>query len=1707
MAIMSTINVSTINAQPARDAIFQTPGERMTGVLAPTAEEQKKLNSLPRIDSIKTLQRFNKNARSARTLPARVVNIEYLPKVGLQRYGSCVSWAMVYYYKTWQEAKEHDWKRPDPAVDPEHVMSPAFVFNLANAGKPTAGTGEWTNLDYLLQYGACPCSAMEANADPYEWPNEAQMLAAFPQRAQSAATIDLTATGSLVALKAHLATGDLATFSMELHENFSFYPSIPHGVDNEVLHADWGRLHGELFSPHIPSGHELCIIGYDDNKSYVDDNGQAQQGAFLVVNSWSANFGVSTPETGEGGFVWLGYDYFIVKTQWAFIMTDRIDYQPELVGSFHIQHGRRLEVGAYLLGGDRDDPDWEMSVFPRTGGDRSIDQIVAFDATDFKSADNFSWWLRVSDYDVQQFQPSALGFITSFKMKRLDGILWESPDAPVKTIDFEYAWLNASSLYWKNDYFAEIAAPSRGTHVMGDIDDDGDPDLLMYEMAYVDSQWTYAMHCYRNAGDGTFEEIDSGLPLMEGPRALGDYDQDGRPDLACSGYDEDLDISITRIFHNDGDCHFSDTGLTLPFGIGHIEWIDYNNDGRLDLGINEYDAASYTFIGIKVLINNGDGTFTKFDTGVPRAEVHAWADFNRDGRLDLAAMDPIYSKTNIYLQQADGSLSFSTFVTGDCMGAVAVGDVDNDGWLDLAVMFSGDYQQKHKGEVWRNLGDDSFALYGSFHGAIGGSIAWGDMDNDGLADLAVCGDFGDSVASEVNIFTRVYRNKGDGDFQNLGFNLAGVGFITAGGLDYLQWTDYDMDSDLDLIVGGRGARTESYPGVFHLYENRAAQKGGLDRFNEAPSQPGNPLATQAVAGAITFSWDAASDSLTSSGGLYYDLRLGRFPGWDDILAPDNQIPLWGSRLRPQISPTQPGFVLDPAPGTAFYWSVCAIDSAQNRSAWTEPKLFIPLGVSMPGDANADGRIDVSDVVTINRMASGLDTPNPARADQNDDGRVDMVDVNLTRSQILGQADINKQVIAGQSIGPAGGTIETDDMLLTIPAGSFAADYEIWIEKNDYDRPFETSASPMYRIEGIPDDFAAPIEISFKVDSGTTGDVKMALGQLSQPTSSESIRRSYEIMPAESQGGGFWKTTLICNVSEAAAKSQAKFQSHSASKKSVYTISYYVGFITDYGIYSNDHFYIDFPETVPIEQIENLGQALEDAYASFKDTYGFSYSKRTRWPIKVCVYKFTGKSKDASGNFVASKQGDNYGYLNFNSSELSDFAQTKSTAYHEFFHLVQNLYDPRYGFIKAVSSGESLWLAEAASTWSEEIPAAAGYSPPYFDDNNFVASFSGLAKTGGHSKVQDHGYGMSSLIKYFVNTGGNTVPKDIYTRLLAGESSIEAVSKCAPAGSGFSWWGDYMSDFIQGHCYSLDQGQYGQIATSKHMFKIDNNAKFFRSRSYTDLTQDLAGELYLASLLPSGLDADHQLSCRLNQTEDELHRLFVYKTKAGVATELLGEASKSNGALKLDINGLDQLQTEGGWKIMALVTNERAIQPYTDKTLTEFRWAITKDQIKNLPTTNVYNVLYGFPEFECVGTLTGGGWADWFVSEYAWNQVFMSLPGSAPRDYQLSYTATPVQTTMTSSPDASGNYSIKTISGAVRYKMSVREDNAEGPVTDSTSADGTFSFDLDTDDELLLVVISAVYDISETRYDSSDTVISTDLATDVEYPLLVLVMLP
>lgn len=322
---------------------------------------------------------------------------------------------------------------------------------------------------------------------------------------------------------------------------------------------------------------------------------------------------------------------------------------------------------------------------------------------------------------------------------------------------------------------------------VGDFNGDGIPDLV------VTTASAETVAIFLGNGDGTFSA--AGLVPIAGPDAqqvvVGDFNGDGKADIALLF----ADINLVQVLLGNGDGTFTVMpAIPVPNPEGFLfATADFNGDGKADLVLANTATNTLT-----ILLGNGDGTFsaaaaTPAMNGLPQAV--AVGDFNGDGIPDLAvAIDidqiGVPGSVAILLGNGDGTftLKAESFVTGDSPSSIVVGDFNGDGILDLAVA-NGYDNTLYPGTVTVLLGngDGTFTptKVSPVTGFIPNSIAVGDFNGDGIADLA--------TANEGGMATVLLGN-GDGTFAT-GLSPAAGGspcFITAG--------DFNGDGLTDLAV-------------------------------------------------------------------------------------------------------------------------------------------------------------------------------------------------------------------------------------------------------------------------------------------------------------------------------------------------------------------------------------------------------------------------------------------------------------------------------------------------------------------------------------------------------------------------------------------------------------------------------------------------------------------------------------------------------------------------------------------------------------------------------------------------------------------------------------------------------------------------------------------------------------------------------------------
>jgi enediyne biosynthesis protein E4 len=260
----------------------------------------------------------------------------------------------------------------------------------------------------------------------------------------------------------------------------------------------------------------------------------------------------------------------------------------------------------------------------------------------------------------------------------------------------------------------------------------------------------------------------------------GDYDNDGWDDLFIANFSGNLEMDVKdipemascQLYRNNRNGSFTEVGQKTGLNIkGHVyagTWLDYDNDGNLDILLTTYG-------GLLLYRNSGQGIFTD-------------------------------------VTEKSGLEEYSGFWTG-----TAAGDFDGNGFVDIYVCGYVDYNPgassgaslQYMAEVpasinpssflpidnllLRNNADGSFKDVAGIAGVKNGngrslSAAWIDLDEDGWLDLYVANDVSDNA---------FFRNKGDGTFEDLSYASLVADYRGAMGIGIGDW---DNDQDMDLFI-------------------------------------------------------------------------------------------------------------------------------------------------------------------------------------------------------------------------------------------------------------------------------------------------------------------------------------------------------------------------------------------------------------------------------------------------------------------------------------------------------------------------------------------------------------------------------------------------------------------------------------------------------------------------------------------------------------------------------------------------------------------------------------------------------------------------------------------------------------------------------------------------------------------------------------------
>jgi enediyne biosynthesis protein E4 len=386
-----------------------------------------------------------------------------------------------------------------------------------------------------------------------------------------------------------------------------------------------------------------------------------------------------------------------------------------------------------------------------------------------------------------------------------------------------------------------------------DYDNDGYLDVYVVNGAVIPSlekeSPKYWNRLYHNNHDGTFTDVTekagvAGVGYSMGV-AVGDYDNDGWPDIYV------VNTGKNQLFHNNHDGTFTDVTDKAGVAGGILDgkkmwsvsaaWMDYNNDGLLDLFVSNYckwEVNKDPYCGPNANLraychpnnyanqpdtlyrNNGDGTFTDVsaETGIAKhlgkGMGVAIADYDGDGFMDIFVAND--NHPNFLFHNLGGKrfeeVALESGVAYAQSGSAISGmgadfkDVFNDGRPDIwhtAV-------ENESFPLFQNVGGGQFvekttqAHLSSTRSMSGWGNGIFDFDNDGWKDLFVArsnvldniAQFSNRLYEEPN---SVFRNLGNAKFQDVS-GQAGSDFQVAAAHRGVAFGDMDNDGRIDAVV-------------------------------------------------------------------------------------------------------------------------------------------------------------------------------------------------------------------------------------------------------------------------------------------------------------------------------------------------------------------------------------------------------------------------------------------------------------------------------------------------------------------------------------------------------------------------------------------------------------------------------------------------------------------------------------------------------------------------------------------------------------------------------------------------------------------------------------------------------------------------------------------------------------------------------------------
>lgn len=340
----------------------------------------------------------------------------------------------------------------------------------------------------------------------------------------------------------------------------------------------------------------------------------------------------------------------------------------------------------------------------------------------------------------------------------------------------------------------------------------------------------------------------------------------------------------------------------------------------------------------------------------------------------------------------------------------------------------------------------------------------------------------------------------------------------------------------------------------------------------------------------------------------------------------------------------------------------------------------------------------------------------------------------------------------RTIGSAGGTVQLGASTVSFPAASFDATTTVSLGRETPQTTYGlTPAGEGYTLS--MDDACLRQQASLRLQvGGANRQVAVAMAESLQFAGQTTSTNLPEIVVGTVSNG------ILTLALPASAECPAATATEAATADVPTTRAITFWAISGFRAETSAHFYLVYPigilgESTDYPQL--FLNAAESAYDKL-NAMGFNFTARFSWPFRLNIITGMGEHDGLTSIPLSGKR---YQYIDFNAALCATGKENalKATVGHEFFHAIQNLYDPRSAVAirnTMLFAIHYLWLSEASSVWFEaSMLDDATYASPVFLNNTDMAT-RGLETGTATAEIQNIGYWASGFMRYLRQARGS-----------------------------------------------------------------------------------------------------------------------------------------------------------------------------------------------------------------------------------------------------------------------------------------------------------------------------------------------------------------